>query len=86
MISAKRDWRAAFDEIRYLSLVTGQGARDFAAQKGWKARFATGPRDWAMTWDLELSVWEFRKRPPGGGGASPLAIEGIAASPEGPGA
>jgi hypothetical protein len=87
MNAPKRDWESEFAYLRYLALVTGEGPRQMAAQRGWRKEMSTGPRDWQLTWDLELSVWDFRRRPIlkrlACGGAPPLESF-PAASPEAP--
>lgn len=77
-MTPKRDtWESDFAYIRYLSLITGEGARQMASKRGLK-EFSTGPRDWALTWDMELSVWDFQKRT-GAERAGSSAAEGAAA-------
>jgi hypothetical protein len=83
----KRDFASDFAYIRYLSLITGEGTRLPQSRHGWRGDLSTGPRDWQLTWDMELSVWEFRKRPKAvrTGMAPPPALGNPAASPEVPG-
>lgn len=81
-----RDYSSDFAYIRYLALVTGEGPRQMARGRSWRHELTTGPRDWQLNWDLELSVWDFQKRPAGRafGGAAPPAAACPAASPEAP--
>ena len=49
---------AGLRECAYLGLVTGGDPPEETPRRP----FAGGPLDWKMTWDMELSVWEFLPR------------------------
>ncbi len=86
-MTPKRDYSSDFAYIRYLALVTGEGPRQMAtSRRGWRHELTTGPRDWKLSWDMELSVWDFQRRPilERLGGAAPPMEAYPAASPEAP--